>query len=101
MGHSKSSSERKVYSNTTLSQERRKSSNKQPNPTCKTAREGRTKPKISRRKEIIMMRKEINEIKTKETIEKNQLKVDSLIKKIDKPLDRLSRKKREVLKSVN
>ena len=70
MGHSKSSSERKVYSNTILSQERRKSSNKQPNPTCKTAREGRKNPKISRRKEIIMMRKEINEIKTKETIEK-------------------------------
>ena len=42
MRHSKSSSKRKVYSNTILPQERRKSSNKQPNLAPKTIREGRT-----------------------------------------------------------
>ena len=53
MGHSKSSSEREVYSNTILFQET--------NLVPKTSREGRTKPKISRRKEVII-RAEINEI---------------------------------------
>ena len=42
MGHSKSSSEVEVYSNTILSQETRKSSNKYPNLTSKATREGRT-----------------------------------------------------------
>ena len=42
MGHSKSSSEREICSNTVLTQERRKSSNKLPNLTPKTSREGRT-----------------------------------------------------------
>ena len=41
MGHSKISFEREVYSNTILSQERRKSSNKQPNLTPKTTSEGK------------------------------------------------------------
>ena len=60
----------KFYSNTILSQERTKSANKQPNLTPKTAREGRTKSKISRRKEIIKIRAEINEIETEKAIEK-------------------------------
>ena len=42
MGHSKISSEREVYSNTIISQERRKKSNKQLKLTPKTSREGRT-----------------------------------------------------------
>ena len=42
MGHSKSSSERKVYSNANLSQERRKSANDQPNLIPKKIRKGRT-----------------------------------------------------------
>ena len=41
MRHSKSSFEREVYSNTILPQKRSKSSNKQPNLTPKTTREGR------------------------------------------------------------
>ena len=39
MGHSKSSSKREVYTNTILSQETRKISNKQPNLTIQATRE--------------------------------------------------------------
>lgn len=42
MGYNKSSSEREVYRNKILSQERRKSSNKQPKLTPKTTGEERT-----------------------------------------------------------
>ena len=69
MGCSKSSSKREVYSNTILSQEIRNISNKQANLTPKAIRERRTeKPKVSRRKEIIKIRAEINEIETKKKI---------------------------------
>ena len=61
MGCSKSSSKREVYSNTLLPQETRNISNKQLNLTPKAIRERRTKnPKVSRRKEIIKIRSEIN-----------------------------------------
>ena len=61
MGHSKSSSKREVYSNTIPPQETRNTSSKQPNLTPKAIRERRTKnPKVSRRKEIIKIRAEIN-----------------------------------------
>ena len=46
MGLSKSTSERKVYSNTILYQERRKNSNEQPKLTPETAREGINKAQI-------------------------------------------------------
>uniref|UniRef100_A0A8C4PV99 RNA-directed DNA polymerase n=1 Tax=Equus asinus asinus TaxID=83772 RepID=A0A8C4PV99_EQUAS len=61
-------------------------------------KEQQTKPKISRRKEIIKIRAEINEIETKKTIEKiNETKswFFEKINKIDKPLARLTKKKRE------
>ena len=42
-------------------------------------KEEQTKPKVSRRKEIIMTRAEINEIKARKTIVKiNKLKADSV-----------------------
>ena len=68
MGCSKSSSKREVYRNTVLPQETRNISNKQPNLTPKAIRERRTKksPKVSRRKEIIKIRSEINEKEMKE-----------------------------------
>ena len=80
MGCSKDSSKREVYSNTILPQETRNISNKQPNLTPKAIRQRRTKkPKVSRRKEIIKIRAEINEIETKKTIAKiNKLKAGSL-----------------------
>ena len=61
-GIKQNSSKREVYSNTILPQETRNISNKQPNLTPKAIRGRRTKnPKVSRRKEIIKIRSEINE----------------------------------------
>ena len=51
MGCSKSSFKREVYSNTILTQETRKTSNKQPNFTPKTTGKRRTKdPKLDGKK---------------------------------------------------
>ena len=65
----------------------------------KAARERRTdKTKVIRREEIIKIRAEINEIETKKTIENiNETKswFFEKINKIDKPLARLIKKKRE------
>ena len=99
MGCSKSSSKREVYSNTILLQETRKVSNKQPNLTPKRTREEEYKrPKVSRRKEIIKIRAEINEKEMNEMIAKiNKTKswFFEKINKINKPLARLIKKKRE------
>ena len=65
----------------------------------KAIRERRQKnPKVSRRKEIIKIRAEINEIETKKTIakiKKTKSWFFEKVNKIDKPLVRLVRKKRE------
>ena len=94
---SKSSSKREVYSYKSLPQETRKISN---NLTLqlKELEKEQTKPKVSRRKEIIKIRAEINEIETKKTIAKiNEAKswFFEKINKIDKPLARLIKKKGE------
>ena len=99
MGCSKSSSKREVYSNTFLPQETRNISNKQPNLHLKQLeKEEQKNPKVSRRKEIIKIRSEINEKEKKEMIT-NINKTNSWffekIKKIDKPLARIIKKKRE------
>ena len=65
MGWSKSRSKRKVYSNTSPPQETRKSSNKLTLHLKQLEREEQTRPKVSRRKEIIKIRAEINERETK------------------------------------
>ena len=80
MGCSKSSSKRKVYGNTILPQETRKTSNRQPNFTPEATGKRRTKPpKISTRKEIIKIWTEINEKEMKEAIvEINKTKSCSL-----------------------
>ena len=72
MGCSKSSSKREVYSNTILPQKMRKTSNRQPNFTPKATGKRTKNPKVSRRKEILKIRAEINAKETKETIAKNQ-----------------------------
>ena len=98
MGHSKSSSKREIYSNTNLPQETRKISNNLTLHLKQLEKEEQTKPKVSRRKEIIRIRAEINEIESKKTIEKiNETKswFVEKINKIDKPLARLIKKKRE------
>ena len=61
-------------------------------------KEQQKSPKVSRRKEIIKIRSEINEKEMKETITKiNETKswFFEKINKIDKPLARLIKKKRE------
>ena len=80
MGCSKSSSKREVYSNIILPQETRNISNKQTNLTPKAIREGRTKtPKVSRIKEIIKIRSEINEKEMRKQQQRSiKLKADSL-----------------------
>ena len=97
---SKSSSKSEVYSNTILPHKTTNISNKQPNLTPKAIREKRTKktPKVSKRKEIIKIRSEINEKEMKETtakIHKTKSWFFKKINKIDKPLARLIKKKRE------
>ena len=102
MGCSKSSSKTEVYSNTILPQETRKPSKKQPNVTSKTTRKKEQQqqkiPKISRRKEIIKNRAGIDEKEKKKIVVKiNKTKrwFFEEINKIDKPLARLIKKKRE------
>ena len=90
-----------MYSNTVLPQETRNIPNKQPNHTPKEIRERRTKKKkskVSRRKEIIKIKSEINAKEMKETILKiNKTKswFFEKINKIDKSLARLIKEKRE------
>ena len=90
---------REVYSNTILPGETRNISNKQSNLTPKGTRERRTNKTQSQLKErIIKIRAEIKEIETKKTIAKiNKTKswFFEKINKIDKPLARLIKKKRE------
>ena len=71
MGFSKSSAKGKVHSNTSLPQETREKSNKQPNFTSKnTTKRRNEEAQVSRRKEIIIFKAEINEKETKETVAK-------------------------------
>uniref|UniRef100_A0A3Q2I4W4 RNA-directed DNA polymerase n=1 Tax=Equus caballus TaxID=9796 RepID=A0A3Q2I4W4_HORSE len=61
-------------------------------------KEEQTKPKVSRRREIIKIRAEINDIETKKTVEKiNETKswFFEKINKVNKPLARLTKKRRE------
>ena len=66
----KSSSKKEVYSNTILSQETRKTSNRQPNFTPKTTGKRRTKKPQNYYKERNHKRAEINEKEMKEIIVK-------------------------------
>ena len=98
MGCSKSSSKREVYHNTILSQETRKTLNRKPNFTPKTTGKRRRKknPQISRMKDLIKIRAEINEKEMKEKIVKiNKTKrwLFEKINKIDKSSARLIKKK--------
>ena len=93
MGCSKSSSKREVYSYTNLLKKQEKYQvNNLTLHLKELEKEEQTKPKVSRRKEIIKIRVERNEIETKKTITKiNKTKswFFEKINKIDKPLTRL------------
>ena len=99
MGCNKSSSKKEVYSNTVLLKETRK--NRIDNLTLllkQLKKEEQKTPKISRKKEIIKIRAEISEKKMQETtvkINKTKRLFFEKVNKIDKPLARLIKKKRE------
>ena len=97
MEFGKSSAKSKVHSNTCLLQETRITSNKQPIHTLKATRK-KNNPKVSRRKELIKITPDIIEKETKETIAKiNKTKswFFEKINKLDTPIARLIKKKRE------
>ena len=96
MGCSKSGSKREVDSNTILPQETKKSQiNNQTLHLKQLEKEERTKPKVSRRKEIIKIREEIETKKTIIKINETKSWFSEKINKTDKPLARLIKKKRE------
>ena len=99
MGCSRNSSKREVYSNSISPQETEKSQiNNLTLHLKQLEKEEQRKPKVSRRKEIIKIEEEINEIEMKKTIAKtNKTKswFFEKISKMDKPLARLIKKKRE------
>ena len=74
MGCSKSSSRRKVYSNTSLPQETSQINNLTLHLN-QLEKEEQKNPKVSRRKEIIKIRSEINEKEMKETIRSEERRV--------------------------
>ena len=97
MGCIKSNPKREVYSNTILPHEKRTTSNRQPNFIPKQL-EKEEQMNISGRKEIIKIQAEINEKEMKETrVKINKTKSWSFekINKMDKPLARLIKEKRE------
>ena len=72
MGLSKSSAKGNVYSNTSLPQETREKSNKQPNFTPKATRKRRNEePQCQQRKEIFKIRAEIMQKKQKRAQQKS------------------------------
>ena len=94
-------SKTEVDSNTVLPPEMRNASYKHPNLTPAASRKRRTMPphpQVSRSKEIIKTRAEINEIemkKKKAKINKTKNLFFEKIDKIDRPLAGLIKKKRE------
>ena len=79
MEFSKSSAKGKVHSNTSLPQETREKSNNLTLHLKQLEKEEMKHPKVSRRKETIQIRAEINAKETKETIAKiKKLKAGSL-----------------------
>ena len=98
MGHCKSSAKGKVHSNTDIPQETRKKSNNLTLHLKQVENEEMKNPRVSRRKEILKIRAEINAKETKEIIAKiNKAKswFFERINKMDRPLARLIKKQRE------
>ena len=103
MGHSKSRPKGKVHSNTGIPQETRKKSNNLTLHLKQLEKEEMKNPRVSRRKEILKIRAEINAKETKQTIAKiNKAKIwfFERINKIDKPLTDSSRNKGRKIKSI-
>ena len=104
MGNSKGSPEREVHSNAGLPKKDGNISNKQPNPTSTRTGGKETKPRESRRNEITKIRAELNNIETKITIlriNKSRSWFFEKINKINKPLSRLIKEKKEKTQKNN
>jgi len=98
MGFSKSSAKGKVHRNTSLPQETRGKINNLTLHLKQLEKEEMKNIRVRGRKEIIKIRAEINEKETKETIakiNKDKSWFFKKISKIDKPLARLTKKKRK------
>ena len=99
MGFSKSSGKGNIHSNRSLTSRNEKNQiNNLPLYLKQLEKEEMKNPRVSRRKGIIKIRAEISEKETKETVAKtNKAKrwFFEKINKIDKPLARLIKKKRE------
>ena len=99
MGHRKSSPEKEVYSDTGLPQKNRKSQiNNLTIHLQELEEQQQRQPSASRRKEITKIRAELNDIETKGTIvriNESRSWFFEKINKLDKPLSRLIKKKRE------
>ena len=97
MGHSKGSPERHVHSETGLpKKDRKKIKNNLTLHLQKLEEQQQTKPRASRRKEIIKIRAELNDIETKRTVQsinKSRSWFFEKINRIDEPLTRLIKKK--------
>ena len=105
MGYCKSSAKGKVHSNTGIPQENKTKSqiNNLTLHLKQLEEEEMKNPRVSRRKEILKIRAEINAKETKETIGKiNKAKswFFERINKIDKPLARLIKKQGRKIKSI-
>ena len=97
MGHCESNAKGKVHNNTSLHQEKGEKSSKDLTLHLMQLEKEMKYPRLSRRKEIIKIRAEINAKETKETIAKiNKAKswFFEKINKIDKPLARLIKEKK-------
>ena len=97
MGCCESSAQREIYSNTGLSQKRRSQIDNLTLHLNELEKEQK-RPKVSRRKEILKIKEEINKIEIQKTIEQiNKTKrwFFEKVNKIDKPLARLTKKRRE------
>ena len=91
-GCSKSSTKRKLCSDKLVHYKRRRMSKKQPDLQHTALEKEKMKPKVSRRMEVTKKREGKNEREYERSI---KVRVDFLEKnKIDKPLDRISRKKK-------
>ena len=98
MGCHKSSAQREIYSDTGLSQKRRSQKIDSLNFHLSKLEKEQKTPKVNRRKEIIKIKEEFNKVEIQKTIEKiNRTKswFFEKVNKIDTPLARLTKKRRE------
>ena len=98
MGHRKGSLEREVHSDIGLPKKNRHISNNVTLHLQELKEQQQRQPRVSTQKEITKIRAELNDIETKSTIlrvNKSRSRFFGKINKINKPLSRLIKKKRE------